>query len=159
VLSFRGTSPPEYVRDALRQQRVAGVILFGGNVTGPVQLRMLTRSLRQAGGRPIVAVDQEGGDIRILDWAPPFGSAPDQAAAGTVRGDAERAARALRAAGVTVTLAPVADVPSVPAAALADRSFSSDPDESAAVRNAVVGWRAGGVASTVSTSPASAPRR
>jgi beta-N-acetylhexosaminidase len=154
VLSFRGTSPPEYVRDALRQQRAAGVILFGGNVTGPVQLRMLTRSLRQAGARPIVAVDQEGGDIRILRWAPPFGSAREQAAAGTVRGDAERAARALRAAGVTVTLAPVADVPSVRGAALADRSFSSDPDETSdAVRNAVAGWRAGGVASTAKHFP------
>ena len=154
VLSFPGTTPPEYVRDALREQRAAGVILFGGNVTGPVQLRTLTRRLRQAGESPIVAVDQEGGDIRILRWAPPFGSPPEQAAAGTVRGDAEKAARALRAAGVTVTLAPVADVPSVRGAALRARAFASDPDEvSRSVHNAVVGWRAGGVAATAKHFP------
>jgi beta-N-acetylhexosaminidase len=154
VLSFRGETPPQYVRDALRERRVAGVILFRGNVSGPAQLRALTGRLRAEGGRPIVAVDQEGGDIRILPWARPYGSAPEQAAAGTVRGDAERAARALRAAGVTVTLAPVADVPSVHGAALADRAFSADPDEAGgAVRDAVGGWRAGGIAPTAKHFP------
>ena len=34
---------------------------------------------------------------------------------------------ALRAAGVTVTLAPVGDVPTVTGAALAGRAFSQDP--------------------------------
>jgi beta-N-acetylhexosaminidase len=44
-----------------------------------------------------------------------------------VRSAAETAARALHAVGVTVTFAPVADVPSVRRAALAGRSFSRDP--------------------------------
>ncbi|MGH3127006.1 MAG: glycoside hydrolase family 3 N-terminal domain-containing protein, partial [Gaiellaceae bacterium] len=73
---------------------------------------------------------------------------------GTVRSDAAAAARALRAAGVTVTFAPVADVPSVRRAALAGRSFSRDPDvASDAVRAAVRGWRAGRVASTAKHFP------
>ena len=47
-------------------------------------------------------------------------------------------------AGITVTLAPVADVPSVAGAALARRAFSRDPEAaSAAVRAAVRGWRSG----------------
>ena len=71
-------------------------------------------------------VDQEGGDIRILPWAPPERSQPRQAAAGTVGSDAEAAARALRATGINVTLAPVGDVASVPGAALAGRAFSTD---------------------------------
>jgi beta-N-acetylhexosaminidase len=154
LLSFRGTAPPAYVRDALREGRVAGVILFRGNVTGPAQLRALTAELRRDGGRPIVAVDQEGGDIRILPWAPPDGSPPAQAASGTVRRAAEQAARALRATGITVTLAPVADVPSVRGAALKMRSFSSNPETAGdAVRNAVAGWRAGGVAPTAKHFP------
>ena len=154
VLSFSGTSAPPYVLEALRERRAAGVILFRGNVTGPAQLRALTASLRRAGGRPIVAVDQEGGDIRVLPWAPPLRSPPEQAGAGTVRADAQAAARALRAAGVTVTLAPVGDVPSVPNAALAPRSFSSDPSlAAAAMRDAVTGWRAGGIASTAKHFP------
>ena len=80
VLSFAGTTPPEYVREALRERRVAGVILFGGNITSPAQLRALTGVLRQQGGRPIVAVDQEGGSVRRVPWAGPTRAAPEQAA-------------------------------------------------------------------------------
>src|SRR5215207_1101005 len=118
VLRFAGTTAPEYVRRALRERRAAGAILFRDNVTAPAQLRALTAALRRAGGRPIVAVDQEGGDIRIVPWAPPVASAPRQATAGSVRADGEAAAAALRRLGVTVTLAPVADVPSVGGAAM-----------------------------------------
>lgn len=154
VLSFKGTTVPPYLNEALREERVAGVILFGGNITGPEQLRALTRALRPAGGRPIVAVDQEGGAVRRVPWAGPLGAQPEQVARGTVRTDAEAAARALHAAGVTVTFAPVADVPSVPRAALAGRSFSRDPRvASEAVRAAVRGWRAGGVAATAKHFP------
>jgi beta-N-acetylhexosaminidase len=154
LLSFPGTMPPPYVREALRERRVAGVILFRGNVTGPAELRALTAQLRRDGGRPIVAVDQEGGDIRILPWAPPHASPPRQATLGTVRRAAETAARVLRAAGITVTLAPVADVPSVQRAALKARAFSSAPGTaSQAVRSAVVGWQAGGIASTAKHFP------
>jgi hypothetical protein len=46
ILSFAGTTVPGYVREALREQRVAGVILFGGNVVSPSQLRALTAALR-----------------------------------------------------------------------------------------------------------------
>ena len=127
VMSFQGTAVPQYVLDALRERRAAGVILFGGNVESPRQLRTLTAALRSGGGSPLVAVDQEGGDVRIVPWAPPESSAPEQAAAGTVGRDARRAGLALRRAGVNVSLAPVADVPSVPGSALAGRSFSSDP--------------------------------
>ena len=154
VLSFSGTTPPAYVREALREKRVAGVILFGGNITGPSQLRELTRALRAQGGRPIVAVDQEGGSIRRLQWAPPVRSAPEQLAAGTVRSDSAAGARALHSVGITVSFAPVADVPSVADAALASRAFSRDPQVvSDAVTAAVRGWRSGGVAATAKHFP------
>jgi beta-N-acetylhexosaminidase len=154
LLSFSGTNAQPYVLEALRDGRVAGVILFGGNIVGPDQLRALARELQNAGGRPIVAVDQEGGKVRRLPWAGPRAAQPKQQARGTVRADAEAAARALRAAGVTVTFAPVADVPSVRDAALAARSFSRDPETvSEAVRDAVRGWRTGGVAATAKHFP------
>jgi len=154
VLSFSGTAPLAHVREALREKRAAGVILFGANITGPSQLRELTRALRDQGGRPIVAVDQEGGSIRRLPWAPPIRSAPEQLAAGTVRADSAAAARALRSVGVTVTFAPVADVPSVADAALASRAFSRDRRiVSDAMAAAVRGWRSGGVASTAKHFP------
>jgi beta-N-acetylhexosaminidase len=154
MLSFSGTVVPPYVREALRERRVAGVILFGGNIVSPAQLRELTRELRRAGGRPIVAVDQEGGKVRRLPWAGPSSAQPGQLASGAVRSAAEAAARALRADGITVTFAPVADVPSVRRAALAGRSFSRDPlAVGDAVRDAVRGWRAGGVAATAKHFP------
>ena len=83
----------------------------------------------------------------------PASSAPNQAAPGT-GSDAERAGLVLRRAGVNVSLAPVADVPSVAGSALASRSFSSDPKRtSTAVAAAVAGWRAGGVAATAKHFP------
>ena len=154
VLSFSGTSVPPYVRDALRERRVAGVILFGGNIRSPGQLRSLTAELRRGSWRPIVAVDQEGGTVRRVSWAGPRRTALDQAAAGSVRADATAAARELRALGITVTLAPVADVPSVQRAALAARAFGRDPTAvSTAVRQAIRGWRSGGVATAAKHFP------
>jgi beta-N-acetylhexosaminidase len=154
VLRFAGTTAPAYVREALRERRAAGVILFRDNVVDAAQLRALTRSLRAAGDRPIVAVDQEGGEIRIVPWAPPSRSAPEQAAAGSVRADARAAGRALRRLGITVSLAPVGDVPSVAGAALGGRAFARDPDVAGgAMAASVRGWREGGVAATAKHFP------
>jgi beta-N-acetylhexosaminidase len=154
LLRFAGMTPPDYVTAALRERRAAGAILFRDNVSAPQQLSALTARLRRAGGRPLVAVDQEGGEIRIVPWAPPAASQPQQAAAGSVGHDAHAAASGLRAAGVTVSLAPVGDVPSVGGAALGGRAFSHDPEAaSEAVAAAVTGWRAGGVAPTVKHFP------
>jgi beta-N-acetylhexosaminidase len=154
LLRFGGTQVPAYVRAAVRERRVAGAVLFRDNVRSAGQLRALTTILRREGGRPIVAVDQEGGAVRTVGWAPPATGASEQVAARTVRASARRSARALRSLGITVTLAPVADVPSVSNAAIASRSFSSvSRVASNAIRSAVRGWRAGGVASTAKHFP------
>jgi beta-N-acetylhexosaminidase len=156
ILRFAGTSAPGYVRRVLREKRAAGAILFGDNIVDPDQLRRLTRRLEQAGGdlRPIVCVDQEGGVIRNLTWTGPELSAPEQAAAGVVREAAASAGADLRAAGINLNLAPVADVASVPGAALAGRAFSTDyATAAAAVRDSVEGWREAGVATTVKHFP------
>lgn len=154
VLSFPGLTAPEPVRLALREWRAAGVILFGGNIRSRDQLRALTRALRREGGRPIVAVDQEGGEIRHVPWAPPIAAAPRQVAAGTVRAEAETGAGALRRVGIAVTFAPVADVPSTSRSALVRRAFSRDPAVVAGALDAAVkGCRAGGVAATAKHFP------
>jgi beta-N-acetylhexosaminidase len=156
ILRFAGTTAPGYVRRVLRERRAAGAILFRDNLVAPAQLEALTRSLRRAspGLQPLICVDQEGGDIRIVPWAAPERSAPEQASAGTARADAAEAGRDLRAAGIGVTLAPVADVPSVDGAALAGRAFSTDPvAAAAAVAESVRGWHEGGVATTVKHFP------
>ena len=155
ILRFAGLEAPGYVLDALSERRAAGVILFRDNVESGEQLRALTASLREAGGDDtLVMVDQEGGDIRILPWAPPLASAPAQQSAGTVRSDARAAARELRRNGVNVTLAPVGDVPTVDGAALAGRAFSEDPaTASQAMAESVRGWKSGGVMTTAKHFP------
>jgi beta-N-acetylhexosaminidase len=153
ILRFAGTRAPGYVREVLREGRAAGAILFRDNVVSPAQLRALTRQLRRADPDALISVDQEGGAIRIVPWAAPERSAPEQAAAGTVGADARAAGGDLRAAGIDVTLAPVADVPSADSA-LAGRGFATDPERAAAaVAESVRGWREAGVATTIKHFP------
>src|SRR3954471_15348640 len=82
ILRFAGTQPPGYVLRALREGRAAGAILFRDNALSPGQVRTLIGALRKAGGDPIVCLDQEGGDVRVLPWAGPRRSAPEQQDAG-----------------------------------------------------------------------------
>jgi beta-N-acetylhexosaminidase len=155
ILRFAGTQAPGYVLRALRGGRTAGAILFRDNVVSPAQLKALTGALHDAApDTPLICVDQEGGEVRTLPWAGPEAPQSEQAAAGTERADARRAGRDLGAAGITVTLAPVADVPSVSGAALAGRAFSSDPATTAkAVAEAIAGWHQSGIATTAKHFP------
>jgi beta-N-acetylhexosaminidase len=154
ILRFAGTEAPEYVRRVLREGRAAGAILFRDNVTDPVQLRALTRSLRRAADGVLVCVDQEGGPIRTIPWAEPQRAAPGQLAFGAVREDSLAAGRDLRAAGINVTLGPVADIPSVEGSVMTNRAFTSDPTGAiAAVAESVAGWHEGGVATAVKHFP------
>ena len=99
-------------------------------------MRNLTARLRAAARagavpRPLVVVDQEGGSVKRLVWAPPDRSPPVLGAEGNAatRAEARRTGRVLRSVGVDVDLAPVADVPDSPAAVVAreGRAFGSDP--------------------------------
>jgi beta-N-acetylhexosaminidase len=154
VLAFGGTEAPEYVRRALREGRVSGAILFGGNVASPAQLRALTASLQRASGRrALVMTDQEGGTFHIVPWAAPHTGQAAQASPDAAGAAARAAAKDLRAAGVNVTLAPVADV-GRPGSALAARTFPGGPAQvGTAVAAAVRAYRAGGVAATAKHFP------
>jgi len=153
VMRFAGAGPPAYVPEALKAGRAAGVILFKDNIASkPALTRLTARLQRAAGGAALVATDQEGGAIRNLTWAAP---AAGQAAAATperARADARAAARDLRAAGVNVNLAPVADVASGPV--MRGRSFPGDAQQVAALtRAAVEGYRGTHVAATAKHFP------
>ena len=154
VLAFGGAQAPAYVLRALREGRVAGAILFGGNVQDRDQVARLTASLQRASGHgALVMTDQEGGPFHILPWAAPTLSEPEQATAAQAAAQARAAARDLRAAGVNVTLAPVADV-GRPGSALSGRTFPGGPAAVArSVAAAVRAYRAGGVAATAKHFP------
>jgi beta-N-acetylhexosaminidase len=150
VVSLDGTRAPGYLLDALRDGRAAGAILFGGNAPSAASVRALTASLHRAargGPPPIVCLDQEGGEIRTLRFAPSaVGQAGQPAPAAAARA-ATLTARALRAAGVNVTLGPVADVATgTPGSVMASRAYPGDAAQVAAsVRAAVAAYRRAGV--------------
>ena len=153
VMRFAGAGPPAYVPEALKAGRAAGVILFKDNIASkPALTRLTARLQRAAGGAALVATDQEGGEIRNLTWAAPSAG---QAAAATperARADARAAAHDLRATGVNVNLAPVADVASGPV--MRGRSFPGDAQQVAALtRAAVEGYRGTHVAATAKHFP------
>jgi beta-N-acetylhexosaminidase len=154
VSSFPGAVMPEYIRRRLRARETVGVILFGANGGDRGQWRRLTRSLQRAGGgRALVMVDQEGGDIRTVGYAGPTASQPFQGTAASVRRSAAAAGHQLRAAGVQVNLAPVADVPR-PGSVMATRSFAGDEHGVAARTKASIrGLRDARIAATVKHFP------
>jgi beta-N-acetylhexosaminidase len=155
VLQFTGTSAPAYVRRALRERRAAGAILFRHNVSSPAQLRRLSRTLqRAASGRALLMLDQEGGEIRNIPWAPPERPPSELRTASAATANGRGAARALRRHGLNVNLAPVADVASVPGSVMRGRAFPGDGDTVARlVRANLRGYAGTGVLPTVKHFP------
>ena len=154
VSSFPGTAAPDYIRRRLRARETAGVILFGANGGDRAQWRRLTGSLqRAAGGRALVMVDQEGGDIRSVAHVGPPSGQPFQGPPRSVRRLGQAAGVGLRAVGINVNLAPVADVPRA-GSVMATRSFAGNERGIAArTRASIRGLRDAGVAATVKHFP------
>jgi beta-N-acetylhexosaminidase len=149
---FPGNQAPEWVRAALGDA-LGGVTLFGPNVQDREQLTRLTTSLRSAAIEPIIAIDEEGGDVTRISHQ--MGSDyPGNAALGAVDDiDLTRSVYAalgadLAALGVNLDLAPAVDVnTAADNPVIGTRSFGADPAlvarHSAA---AVAGLQSAGVA-------------
>lgn len=154
-------------RDFLRDAQPWGMILFKRNVDNPDQLRKLTTAFREAvGWSAPVLVDQEGGRVQRL--GPPHWPAYPPAAAygrlyqrsperglAAARLGARLMAHDLRAVGIDVDCAPVADVPVAAAdPVIGDRAYGHDPAQIAALAQAVSdGLLAGGVLPVVKHLP------
>ena len=155
VTAFAGTTPSDALLRRLRAGHLGGVVLFSANITSPAQLRALTRRIRVAaaqGGNPppLIAVDQEGGLVKRLPWAPPSAAA---ATMSSPRSEGAATGRALRTAGITVDLAPVADVERRPNF-LGSRSFGGTEAEVAREACAfAAGLRGKGVTPTLKHFP------
>lgn len=148
IFGLSGTALSADERDFFKAADPAGFILFARNIDHPAQLRALTDDLRALTGReqlPIL-IDQEGG--RIARLTPPHWRAWPSAqtlAAGKdktralerVRCNYEALGLELAAMGITVTCAPVLDVPQPDAHdIIGDRAFASDPECVAALGRA-----------------------
>jgi beta-N-acetylhexosaminidase len=138
--------------------QVGGVILLGNGWTTEQATQTAIDRLQavacRRGSPLLVAVDQEGGTVRRFPWAAPMESAAAMRTAAEARTQASAAAPALRRAGVSIDLAPVADTTSTPRSFLGTRSFGSDPPAVATlVRAFVAGLQQGGVAATAKHFP------
>lgn len=161
-----GTELDATTREHLDELRPGGVVLFGRNIESAAQVRRLIAELRSLLGEHLwLAVDQEGG--RVVRFAREVTVFPGNGALGAVaRKDLEQAtawafeqgvvaAQELRALGIDVNFAPVADLSRVPEnPSVGDRSFGSDPAiVSTLVRAFVDGHLQGGVLPTLKHFP------
>ena len=149
---FPDAVAPEWIRDALGDG-LAGVTLFGPNVQDRTQLGRLVASLRGAAAEPVIAIDEEGGDVTRL--AHQTGSDyPGNAALGAVDDVTLTAAvyaalgDELAALGINLDLAPAVDVnTAADNPVIGTRAFGSDPALVARhAAAAVAGLQSAGVA-------------
>src|SRR5437763_7510128 len=164
VFSWRGSVDWSVVRPLLVDNQIGGVLLFTPNFGGNASdLKAWTDKLQALAastclGHPnLVMLDEEGGEVANVkaSFAPPWPSAMAAGGADHVR-ELERVNGAgLRAAGVGLNLAPVADVRTNPRdGIIGARSFGANPSVVAPLVGAAVqGLHDGGVGATVKHFP------
>ena len=161
MVGFPGTVASPALLAQVRRGQVGAVILFSGNIASRAQVRALTSSLQRAaraGGNPplLIAVDQEGGQVRRFAAGPPYLAPPQMGSVATARTQGQLTGRYLAAVGVNMDLAPVADVPSSPNAFIwqQGRAFSFSPATVASESTAfALGLQSAGVAATAKHFP------
>ncbi|MDA0635942.1 glycoside hydrolase family 3 protein, partial [Nonomuraea sp. MCN248] len=159
LAAFQGTTPPGWVLREL-EDGLGGVTLFGFNVDGHERLAALTAALREAGGEPVISLDEEGGDVTRLDYhvGSPY---PGNAALGAVddpgltREVYQAIGAELAGCGVNLDMAPDADVNSeADNPVIGTRAFGDEPNLVARHAVAAVeGLQAAGVAACVKHFP------
>jgi beta-N-acetylhexosaminidase len=151
---------------AISRLQVGGIILFGPSVVDEPQLHALLQSLDRARSgaalrrglhpRLIVSVDQEGGAIRNVPFAPPEQTQPSLAGGSVeqARESGRATGAALHELGISMDLGPVADLAAGPNRTMAGRAFGSDPSAVAPfVAATVEGLERGGVAAVAKHFP------
>jgi beta-N-acetylhexosaminidase len=161
MVAFEGTSVDRRLADLVADPRVAGVTLYGPiNIEDAEQTRRLTNELVEAAGRPLlIGVDQEGGQLTAA--GPETTHFAGNMALGAT-GDpdlafkiAQAIGRELRALGITVNYAPVADIATRPwNPSLGIRAFGEEQDLVSLMTAAMVkGMQSAGVAATLKHFP------
>lgn len=160
-VAFDGRAVDQGLADLVADARVAGVTLYGNiNIENGEQTRGLTHDLQKAAGRPLlIAVDQEGGQLTAA--GPETTHFAGNMALGATR-DVDLAFKVgqaigheLRALGITVNYAPVADIATRPwNPSLGIRSFGEEADLVSLMTSAMVkGVQSAGVAATLKHFP------
>jgi beta-N-acetylhexosaminidase len=153
------TAPPSSSFLArVRNGGVGGVLFLGNGWLTPSNVKAMTTKLQKAAcsaGEPLlIAVDQEGGIVKRLSWAPPTEAPADMQDPTDAHAQAAATASALRSAGIDVDFAPVVDTPSSPSNFLGTRAFSRSRTHNASMARAfVTGMQRNGIAATAKHFP------
>jgi beta-N-acetylhexosaminidase len=164
ILSWTATTPWSAVQAELVRDEVGSVLLFTPNFGGlPSGMRALDTRLQAVAStecldHPILTMlDEEGGEVANVKatWAPPWPEVMASSGAAQVRAYEKTSGAGLRAAGVGLNLAPVADVRTNPGdLVIGARSFGSSPSTVAPLVGAAVqGLHDGGVGATLKHFP------
>lgn len=164
VTTMAGRKLGKALAGRIRRGEIGGVVLLARNVTTRSALKRLTRQLQRAasaGGQPplLISIDQEGGSVRRVRWAPPTLTVPQMGRLGSTdvaRTQGARTGAALRGLGINIDLAPVADVPRSSASFMYQqgRTFSFDSKRTARLADAfAAGLGSRGVLATMKHFP------
>ena len=159
VIGLSGTSLVVEERRWLRDNPSLGVILFARNIETPAQVSSLLNEVRQCTGQLTwAAIDEEGGRVNRMPWAPfsdrkhasEYGNLyrnNPEAARQSVYDDACAVGGALKALGFTHDCAPVLDVFHASAdTIIGERAYSSDVNVAADLGAACIrGLQAAGI--------------
>jgi beta-N-acetylhexosaminidase len=142
----------------IRNGKMGGVVLLGNGWLTQSTAATVTAELQQAActrGEPLlIAVDQEGGIVRRLFWAPPTQAPADMSSAADAHAQAAGAAASLHSVGIDVDFAPVVDTPSSARSFLGSRAFSRTLSWNATMARAFVGGlQTNGIAATAKHFP------
>lgn len=156
MLDLNSTSLQADERELLAHPAVGGVILFSRNFSEQAQLLELVREVRAVRPELLLAVDHEGGrvqrfrqDFTLIPAMGSFRQLADQSQAlRRATAAAYVMASEVRACGIDISFAPVADLHGI-SEVIGDRSFSADVGEAVTLLRAFIqGMRAAGMAST-----------
>lgn len=136
-IGLQGTSLSNEEAELIRNEKVGGVILLGGNIQNETQLLQYMKNIKQANKTNhtplMLGVDEEGGRVsRIPDSIANFPSSQYIGAHGspsTSREIGQLLAQKVKAFGFNVNFAPVLDIHNNPQNnVIGDRSFGTTPN-------------------------------
>ncbi len=162
IAGLQGTGISPRLRRAVRQGRIAGVVLFESSFPSRAAGRRLIarlQGIKRPGGLRdplLIMVDQEGGLVKRIDGAPTLSARQiGNRGAATARRQGRRTAANLAALGVNVDLAPVLDLGRRGGViAATERAFGATPRK--VIQTAIPfaeALQAGGVAATAKHFP------
>lgn len=142
----------------IRNGKMGGVVLLRNGWLTRSTATAVTAELQKAActrGEPLlIAVDQEGGLVRRVPWAPPTEAPAAMSSPSVAHAQAAETASALRSVGIDVDFAPVVDTPASARSFLSSRAFSHSRTWNAQMASAfVTGLQADGIAATAKHFP------